>query len=151
MGHIRESIHIDAPIDHVWEVTADCRRLPEWNVNVFEVNDCPDRLDRVGAKYRTVARVMGRRIEGTSETTKADRPHVFAFKGTTPGGHVTATATFTEVGGGTDAMIEADYELPGGLFAGIAERLLSGSIERDFRHSNENFKALCEATVPGRA
>jgi hypothetical protein len=35
-----------------------------------------------------------------------------------------------------------------GLFAGVAEKLLGGSVERDSRHSMENFKALCEATVP---
>jgi hypothetical protein len=37
------------------------------------------------------------------------------------------------------------------MFAGVAEKLLAGSIERDNRHSNENFKALCEATVPAHA
>ncbi len=33
MGHVRLSHHIDAPIDHVWDMGVACERLPEWNVN----------------------------------------------------------------------------------------------------------------------
>ena len=31
MGHVRFSEHIDAPIDHVWEINPSCERLPERN------------------------------------------------------------------------------------------------------------------------
>ena len=149
MGHLRLSEHINAPIDHVWEINASCERLPEWNVVIVDVKDCPDRLDRVGAKATTVARIFGRKIEGTQETTKADKPHAYALKVSGAGGaKATLGITFTEARGGTDATIEIDYELPMGMFAGVAEKLLGGSIERDLRHSQENFKALCEATVP---
>lgn len=45
-----------------------------------------------------------------------------------------------------------DYELPGGFFGDIADRLfMERQIERDVKHSNENFKALCEAKVPAHA
>ena len=149
MGHIRVSDHINAPIGHVWELNASCERVPEWNVNIVEVKDCQGRLDRVGAKTTTVSRVMGRKIEGSAETTRADKPHAFAQKFTGAGGAKgSVSITYTEVRGGTDATVELEYELPMGLFAGIAEKLLGGSIERDLRHSMENFKVLCEATVP---
>ena len=80
MGHLRLGEHIDAPIDHVWEIYASCERLPEWDMSIVEVKDCQGRLDRVGARVTTVARVFGRRIEGFRETTKADQPHDFAVK-----------------------------------------------------------------------
>ncbi len=149
MGHFRLSEHIDAPIDHVWEMNASCERLPEWNVNVIEVKDCQGRLDRVGARATTVFRIFGRKIEGSQETTKADKPHTFALKATGLGGiKASVTITNAEARGGTDGTIDVEYELPVGMFAGVAEKLLGGSIERDLRHSTENFKALCEATVP---
>jgi uncharacterized membrane protein len=152
MGHLRESFHIDAPIDHVWDLNADARRMPEYDANTIEVQDCPERIDWVGAKYTSVSRVMGRRLTGTNETTKVDKPRLFEQKIELPGGgHATVTLTLAEAGGGTDQTIVIDYQLPGGLFAGVAEKLLSGSIERDIRHSNENFKALCEATIPVHA
>ena len=149
MGHLRLAEHINAPIDHVWELNASCERIPEWSVTVVEVKDCPGRLDRVGARATVVAQVFGRRIEGSQETTKADKPHAFALKLVGAGGAKgTVDGTFSEAGGGTDATLELEYELPMGMFAGVAEKLLGGSIERDLRHSMENFRALCEATVP---
>jgi len=151
MGHVRLSEHINAPIDQVWELNASCERLPEWNVNLVEVRDCQGRLDRVGARATTVTRVFGRRIEGSQETTRADKPHAYALKLSGAGGaKATVDITYTEARGGTDATIELEYELPMGLFAGVAEKLLGGSIERDLHHSMENFKALCEATIPAR-
>jgi carbon monoxide dehydrogenase subunit G len=152
MRHLRIQEHIEAPIEHVWDLNASCERIPEWNVSVIEVKDCSGRLDQVGAKATTVAQVMGRRIEGQQETTRADRPRVLEQRLTGTGG---ATATFAltlaESKGGTDVTVEADYELPMGPFAGIAERILHGSIDRSFRQSMENFKALAEATVPAHA
>jgi uncharacterized membrane protein len=148
MGHVQLSEHIDAPIDHVWDINSSCERLPEWNVNVVEVN-CQGRLDRVGARVTTVVRVFGRKIEGTQETTKADKPHAFALNLIGAGGAKgKVDGTFSEARGGTDATLELEYELPMGMFAGVAEKLLGGSIERDLRHSMENFKALCESTIP---
>jgi uncharacterized membrane protein len=118
-------------------------------VNVVEVKDCQGRLDHVGAKTTTVGRIMGRNIDGSAETTKADKPHAFAQKFTGAGGAKgSISITYTEARGGTDATVELEYDLPMGIFGGIAEKLLGGSIARDLRHSMENFKALCEATVP---
>jgi uncharacterized membrane protein len=55
-------------------------------------------------------------------------------------------------GPGTDISFEMDYELPGGFIGGIAVKLfMERQIERDIKHSNENFKALCEAKVPAHA
>jgi uncharacterized membrane protein len=149
MGLVRLSEHINAPIDHVWEILASCERLPEWNTNIVEVRDCPGRLDRVGAQATTVVRVFGRKLEGTQETTKADKPNAYALKLAGAGGAKgTMEQTLTEAGGGTETTVDIEYDLPMGLFAGVAEKLLGGSIERDLRHGMENFKALCEATVP---
>jgi uncharacterized membrane protein len=150
MGHVSTRFHIDAPLDHVWSVVADCSRIQEWNVSFVEVRDCPDRLDRVGARYTGVARVMGRRVEGPWETIRVEAPKLIESQGSGPGGaRATSMVTASEANGGTDIALEFDYELPGGMFSGVMERLAAGAIERDLRHSNDNFKALCEATFRG--
>ena len=148
MNHISLQFHVDAPIESVWELSASCERLAEWNVSFTEVRDCPGRLDRVGARYTAVARVLGRRIEGEWQTTRVEPMRLMEEQGSIPaGGQATIVAQFRPVAGGTDVSIEFDYVLPGGMFAGVLERLAGSAIERDLRHSNENFKELCEAAV----
>jgi len=94
---------------------------------------------------------LSRKIEGTQETTKADKPHTYALRLTGAGGaRATVEITNKEAGSGTDMTIDIDYRLPTGLFSGIAEKLLGGRVERDLRHSTDNFKELCEASVPAR-
>jgi uncharacterized membrane protein len=148
MGHVSHRFHIDAPLETVWEIGADCSRIPEWNVSFVEVRDCPDRTDRVGARYTAVARVLGRRLEGQWETTRVEPQKLVEEVGQVPGGgKATIVASYSAASGGTDMSIEFDYTLPGGMFSGVMEKLAAGAIERDLRHSNETFKALCEAAV----
>ncbi len=147
MGHIRESIHIDAPIEQVWELGAKCERYTEWQTGVVEIRDCSGPIDHVGAKYSLVYKSMGRRLEGTFEVTRAEKPRLIEQKGTIPGGgRGTSVQTAEPAGGGTDVTFTMDYELPGGFVGGMADKLfMERALERDIRHSNENFKALCEA------
>jgi uncharacterized membrane protein len=151
MGHVRLNEHINAPVDHVWDMNVSCEWLAEWNVNIVEVKDCPGRLDTVGAKATTIGRVMGRKVEGQTETIRAEKPQILDERLTGSGGIVGSINTsFAAAGGGTDVTVEVDYNFPAGFFGGIAEKLLGGSLERDARHSMENFKELCEATAPAR-
>ncbi len=149
MGHIRESIHVDAPIDQVWELGANCERYPEWQTGVVEVKDCTGPIDHVGAKYTIVYKSMGRRLEATFQVTRAEKPRLVESKGTVPGGgHATSLQSAEPAGGGTDLTFTMDYELPGGFVGGLADKLfMERALERDIRHSNENFKSLCEAEV----
>jgi carbon monoxide dehydrogenase subunit G len=150
MGHVSTRFRVAAPIEHVWEIAADCARLQEWNVSFVEVRDCPGRIDEVGARYTAVTRVVGRRLEGQWETTHVERPHRVETRGTASGGHAKVSTTMSPDGDGTELSVELDYELPGGVFSGMLEKLAHKAIERDLRHSNENFAALCEATPPSR-
>jgi uncharacterized membrane protein len=147
MGHIRESIHVDAPIEQVWELGAKCERYPEWQTGLVEVRDCTGPIDHVGAKYTIVYKSMGRKLDATFEVTRAEKPRLIEQKGTIPGGgHGTLLQTAEPAGGGTDITLTMDYELPGGFIGDLANKLfMERALERDIRHSNENFKALCEA------
>jgi uncharacterized membrane protein len=58
----------------------------------------------------------------------------------------------TPAGEGTDVEMEVDYEVPAGFLGHIADRLfLEKAMERQMRHTAENFKALAEAKVPALA
>jgi uncharacterized membrane protein len=149
MGHISESVHVDAPVERVWELAHDCSRLLDWQTGIVEIKDCQGSIDRVGASYTFVYKALGRRLEGHAETTKVDKPRLIEIKLTAPGGgQGTSTARFEPAGGGTDVTFTLDYELPGGFIGDMANKLfMERAIERDIRHGNENLKALCEAKV----
>jgi uncharacterized membrane protein len=149
MGHVRQMSHVDAPPDKVFALTIDATRDPEWNSSVVEVKDVTGLLDRVGASYVAILKLGGRRLETRWEVSKVERPRLLELAATAPGGgHATSTTTFEPAGGGTDMTIEVDYELPGGFVGGVADKLfVERAIERDIKHSIENFKAICEAEV----
>lgn len=147
MGHIRETIHVDAPIEQVWELGANCERYLEWQTGIVEVKGCTGPIDHVGARYTAVYKAMGRTLEVTIEATRAEKPRLIESKLTVPGGgHGTTLQMAESAGGGTDLTFTFDYELPGGFVGGMADKLfMERAIERDIRHGNENFKALCES------
>ena len=153
MGHLREQFHVDAPAEAVWDLVTDTQRLVEWQSGLVEVKDSTGKLDRVGAAFSPVFRFAGRKLEGHFEVSRIEKPNLLEFKGTSPGGgKATQTLKLDRAGAGTDVSFEMDYELPGGFFGGIADKLfMERQIERDIKHSNANLKALCEAKVPAHA
>lgn len=144
MGIIRDSFHVKAPIEVVWDMNADCARIPEWNVNLVEVRGCPGRIDHVGARFTTIANLLGQRVEARVETTLVDRHHVMEQRGVSGTGVASTRVEFTAARGGTDVAVRFDYQVAGGVFGGILERLALRTVERDIRRSNIRFKALCE-------
>jgi uncharacterized protein YndB with AHSA1/START domain len=149
MGHIRQSSHIDASREKAFALAIDAKRVPEWNASVVETSDVTGPLDRVGASYTTVLKLGGRRLEGQWEVSRVEQPGLLEITGTAPGGgRATAINRFESAGTGTDFSLELDYELPGGFVGGLADKLfVERAIERDAKHSLENFKAICEAEV----
>ena len=153
MGHVRERFHVDAPIEVCWELGADPGRFVEWQEGVLEVKDHTSKLDRVGDGYSPVFRIAGRKLEGRFEVSKIDKPRLLELTGSNPAGARGKSTQWMEPAGtGTDITFELEYELPGGFVGDLADKLfMERSIERQIRHSNENFKALCEAKVPVHA
>jgi uncharacterized protein YndB with AHSA1/START domain len=149
MGHVRQTGHIDTSPDKAFAIAIDAARIPEWNSSVVQVKDISGSMDQVGSSYVSVLKLGGRPLEGRWEVSRVEAPRLLELTGTAPGGgRATATNRFESAGGGTDVTIEIDYELPGGFFGGMADKLfVERAIERDAKHSVENFKAICEAEV----
>jgi hypothetical protein len=76
----------------------------------------------------------------------------FELKGTTPGGWAKTISKLEPVGSGTEVFFELDFELPGGFLGQFADKLfVERAIERDVKHSSDNYKAIVEAEIPVHA
>ncbi len=153
MAKVVTQFHVDAPPDRAFELGAHAERIPEWNTSVTEVKDVTGPLDRVGAAYTAIMKIGGRRLEARWEVSKIEKPSYIELRGSAPGGgRATLITRNMPAGGGTDCSLELDYELPGGFIGDLAFKLFAErAVERDFRHSNENFKAIVESEVPVHA
>ena len=150
MAHIRVTEHFEAPIDRVFELGIDFKRYPEWNVSYTQIKEIKGLPGKVGTKMFSVMKILGRPMEGADEIVEIERPRLLKISGTgTLGGFLKYTTRLTPVGTGTDVVLEMDYELPAAIVSQIADKLfVEKTIERDLRHSMENFKALVEVRLP---
>jgi uncharacterized membrane protein len=150
MKQQRMTAHYDAPIEKVFALGLDYQRYPEWNVSYVEIKEVIGPPGAVGTKVHAVMRTLGRQMEGWAEIVEIDPPRRIKTTGSaTTGGQLDVTYRLTPAGTGTDFELEVEYELPAGIFGQIADRLfIERAIERDLRHSLENFKALVEAPEP---
>jgi uncharacterized membrane protein len=146
MPQVREQIRINAPVERIWVIGAEANRIPEWQTNIVTLRDVTGPIDQVGTRYTAVNRLLGREIEGQWEVTRAERGRSLEINGSAPGGgRAVQRITYSQADGGTDVTVDFDYELPGGFLGQFANRLfVERAVQRDIRHSLENFKALCE-------
>jgi uncharacterized membrane protein len=148
MAHVEMNAHFEAPIEQVFDLMADAKRWPEWMPNMLEVMEVTGPLDQPGTRIHEAMRFLGRRIESWDEIVEAERPRLWKYASGTEGMKSVGTFRLTPAGQGTDVAIEGDYDLPAGFLGEIADRLfVEKAMERQMRHSLENFKALVEAKV----
>ena len=146
MGRITDSVDIEAPLEVCWALNADVARLTEWNPAVVEVRDVSGPLDRVGTTYTGVIRAMGRTFDGRSEVKRVESMKSVDTSGIGVGGaraHV--HVEFTRRSAGTRVTVTIDYDLPGGVFGGIAQKLFATrQLTEQLKASNAGFKVVAE-------
>ncbi len=149
MGQIHIEHHIDAPIEHVWDVAMQTERMPEWNP-YQEITELHGSLGVVGSTFEGSFKVLGRTIKGKGSVVEAEKPHLIHLAVTTEAGERSDYVYHYEPeGAGMRCVIDIDYEMPGGLLGGVLDRLfVERSLDRQMHHVADNFAALAEATVP---
>jgi len=149
MGHLKHSIHINAPVDKVVEYTEPPRNWPTFMVGM----NVPDRIiGDVGpgqqVDFTTV--MLGMHLQLSVRTTEDRRDPDGGghwrgeFTGSQSGW---MTTDFKPENGGTLVTQEMEYTAPGGLLGKMADHLIFAKMqERDMLHSLENLKLLMEET-----
>jgi uncharacterized protein YndB with AHSA1/START domain len=150
MGHLKDTILIDAPVDKVWSFAHDPHHWPRFMVGMSD----PDRIagsGGVGSEVDFTILMAGVHLHETVHSVE-DREE--------PGGgyHWRADITGPSSGwmtwdyvpqaGGTEIDLEWEYSLPGSVLGKIADRLVVEKMQaRDMHNSLENLKSVVEATL----
>jgi|SRR5579859_5235561 len=138
------SVHIKRPVAEVFEYLNDPAKMPEWNSTLEEATPSETPV-KVGTRIRLRARMLGRKIEGTTEVVeyepnkrvvhRLDRP--FPVKSIT---------TFQAENGGT-RLVGASEGQPGGFFK-LGEPILARIVKKQLQAQFETAKEILEAQGP---
>ncbi|MDX1658806.1 MAG: SRPBCC family protein [Nitriliruptorales bacterium] len=146
MGYAHLTKHIEALPDEVFDFAAQARRLPEWLTLIIDVAQADDRLDHEGASFASTMKLGGRQLEVDWHVTRAEPGHHVHLDGTAdPDGTASAVFQFGRWEGGTEVMVEIDWQLPGGFVANLTDRLfVERAIARELKHSLANLADIVE-------
>lgn len=140
MSEVRASITINAPIDDVWKLIMDARRLHEW-VTIHR-----RLVDHDGTSMTQVMSIRGAHFTVHWQLTDSDPPRHASWRGRGPA-RSTAEIDYalTTVDGGTRFDYRNLFKAPGGILGTVASRALVGGVpEREAHASLARLKSLLE-------
>ncbi len=146
MTVVTETIKIDAPVEHVWEVISDPRNLPHWDKHIVRVTGVPESGLDEGVRYVTEMRFMAVRTKVRAQVLAWDPPRQAVFR---LRGLLDATVTSTvEPLEGDRSLLEhvVEYRFKGGPLGDLAARSLRlvGGAQYALRHGTEAQKREIE-------
>ena len=146
MQHLEQSIHIDAPVEHVWDFYFDTSHWPDWMPRVSYLGDFSGPLDQVGTTYVGAMKIMGHEFKTKYEVLEIE-PHRL-YRERSDFGPGENRIRFVPEGDGTLMTVESEYEVPGHLPKVILDLMSKHWMERQITQMLGDFKALAEATIP---
>src|SRR6478735_7365964 len=122
MIKVEQSIDINRPVDEDFAFVADQTNAPRWQSGILEVRRITDSIIGVGIRHTFVRKLMGRRLEASTEYTEYEPNKKIVFKSASGpmdfrAGYLTETTA-----DGTELTSWIEMQPKG--FAGLAERLI---------------------------
>lgn len=150
MSTMTRCADIAAPIERVWDLLEDVRRLPEYSESTEEVREAPERLTAVGQEYVQVGRMLGMKLTSRWRVTAIEPGHLLQSEGTlTRGVRYTLTQRLEPLpDGGTRLSIDIDYAIPGGALGRFAARAgAEGRAGREAQAVLDGIRATAESAT----
>ena len=143
MNELRRCEVAHAPVDEVWAVLEDVRRLEELSSSTTAVEG-PDRLTATGQTFTQTVQVAGRSFSSEWTVERLEPGRRIALSGRlAPGVRAEMDEEISAVEDGTQVCLTMRYRLPFGPLGRIAGRL--GLIERAERGATEVLRNVCAA------
>lgn len=143
---IRKTMHVEAPIEEVFEVLADYENFPAFMRNVRSVSRYSD-----GRSHWVVAGPAGVPIEWDAETTACEPDELLAWR--TVAHSAVAHAgiiRFERAGAGTRLHIEMTYAPPAGALGHVVVKLFGADPKTELDQDLVRLKTFLETGVPAR-
>ncbi|HVM09529.1 MAG TPA: SRPBCC family protein [Acidimicrobiales bacterium] len=133
MTTIEHTVEIDAPLDDVWALLEDVRRLPEFSPSTEAVLDAPQRLTAVGQRFRQLVKLLGRSFDSEWRVVDLRPKSTIAIEGSV--GYGVGYCLTQEVAAmsrdRSRLTVKIDYKLPFGPLGRVASKLGVESRARD--------------------
>lgn len=133
---------VDCPLPQVFAFVSNPLNMPKWQHTIASVESLAPGEVALGAKYRVLAEMMGRKIDGQMEVTTFDPPARFGFTNRAGPMQVTVTVSLKPVGTGAKIALHAEGN-PGGVFK-IAEGVLAGQVRSQMEANLARLKSVLE-------
>lgn len=142
MARFDQSVTINRPIEEVFAFVSDLDNQARWRSGLDLAELTSDGPFGVGATYREVERILGRKMERTMEVTEFEPNVKCSFKSTSGPVVFSATVSFEAQDDGIRVSMTADAEL-GGVFR-VAEPMVVRMGRRQMESDLANLKELLE-------
>lgn len=144
MVSVSESIHVDAPVETVFDFLDDPRNHAEVTPSLAEVRNI-EPLENGGKRVEHTYSMAGISLDGelVEERHEDNERMVFEMSGGLSG---EITIETEEANGGTEITYSATYELPGRVLSSVAEPFVRKYNERELRTTLENTKTRIETS-----
>ncbi len=146
MATIHKSIDIDAPVEKVFELLNDPKRVPEYAPGVTSVEDVRQSEQHIGDSFRATYAVLGLHFPMTFTVTEYEQPTKLStrFEGGMKG---TWIWLLEPRGTSTHLTTQMEYEMAGGIFGKAMNAMLVERMnEKNAEQLLENLKLVSEAT-----
>lgn len=145
MAEVHSSVLIQAPIESVWALATDPRRLGDWVTIHAAVRDYPQRAPSEGDTMEQTLQLHGAAITVRWRLVECDRPHLARWLGSGPGGSSAEISyLLSAVGPATRFEYHNAFTPPFGTLGAMAARTLTGVSLREAERSLQRLKALLE-------
>lgn len=147
MSIVHVKIDIDAPVQRVWDVVMDPRRLKDWVTIHRAVRDVSDEPLRRGSTMEQVLHMRGVSFHVHWTVVVVSAPNRAEWEGLGPA-HARARILYQLTGNGdagTSFEYTNEFTVPGGRLGSVASHVIVGTAsEREALNSLSCLKALLE-------
>lgn len=143
MIDIASSILIYRPLTQVFDFISSSANDFEWQYGTLASGQVSAGANRVGASFRTIGHLMGRRVVGTFEITDYEANHRYGFKSLSGPLHLHTVYTL-EMSDGSTRLNISTHASPANLLH-VPERIMQKYMQRQLKQDLAMLKSILEA------